>query len=73
MLYLFCKKIFVCVDIFFFLYLLRIRVRISVEGFRCCKDDEDEIRIELINLFKSCGRDSIVDFPREPLLDRFVS
>ncbi|KAJ4903297.1 Uncharacterized protein Rs2_17248 [Raphanus sativus] len=45
-------------------------VRISVEGFRCCKDDEDEIRIELINLFKSCGRDSIVDFPREPLLDR---
>ena len=56
-----------------FFYLLRIRVRISVEGYRFHKDTENEMRIKLVNHFKSCGHVSRVDFPTEPLLDRFVS
>lgn len=59
--------------IFFSLHLLRIRVRISVEGYRFNKDTENEMRIKLVNLFKSCGHVSRVDFPTELLLDRFVS
>ncbi|CAF1864646.1 unnamed protein product [Brassica napus] len=44
-------------------------VRISVEGYRFHKDTENEMRIKLVNHFKSCGHVSRVDFPTEPLLD----
>ncbi|CAG7907542.1 unnamed protein product [Brassica rapa] len=44
-------------------------VRISVEGYRFNKDTENEMRIKLVNLFKSCGHVSRVDFPTELLLD----
>ena len=73
MLYLFCKKIFVCVNNFyFFLYLLRIRVRISVEGFSHGRPT-DEIKSELINHFKSCGDLISVEVPTDPILERLVS
>ncbi|CAF1864641.1 unnamed protein product [Brassica napus] len=69
MLYLFCKKIFVCVNNFyFFLYLLRIRVRISVEGFSHGRPT-DEIKSELINHFKSCGDLISVEVPTDPILE----
>ncbi|CAF1864656.1 hypothetical protein Bca4012_033564 [Brassica carinata] len=45
------------------------RVRISIEGYEFSKDTENEIRIQLVNHFKSCGYVSRVDFPPEPLLD----
>ncbi|KAF2601957.1 hypothetical protein F2Q70_00028143 [Brassica cretica] len=45
------------------------RARISVEGYEFNKDTENEIRIQLVNHFKSCGYVSRVDFPPEPLLD----
>ncbi|XP_013630844.1 PREDICTED: nucleolin 1-like [Brassica oleracea var. oleracea] len=45
------------------------RVRISIEGYEFSKDTENEIRIQLVNHFKSCGYVSRVDFPTEPLLD----
>ncbi|XP_013687433.2 nucleolin 1-like [Brassica napus] len=44
-------------------------VRISVEGYRFNKDTENEMRIKLVNHFKSCGHVSRVDFPTELLLD----
>ena len=51
---------------------MRIRVRMSVEGFNPYRP-EDEIKRELVNHFESCGEDFRVIVPADPIVDRFVA
>lgn len=50
---------------------MRIRVRISVEGFDPYRF-ESEIKIGLADHFKSCGEVLGVIAPIDPLVDRFL-